>query len=151
MHPHNVALAIVIAAFVIVGIGLTGFLMIVGDDDETPTADNEVNASEAIEEESTQLEATYAECGESSPGIELRDDGLTLTISRAGAQEDLLAEWDEVACVLYSIDLPAYIESHIDQTRAIDGRQEAEFDNFQLGWNYHPDNGLSMTITDTSG
>lgn len=151
IHPHNVALVAVVAVILVIGVGMTGFVVILGDEDEASGVETEVEADEILEEETTKLEASYADCGELASGIELRDDGFTLIVSRAGADDDPQATFGDVDCVLSSIDLPAFIESHIGQTRAIDGRQEAEFDHFHLGWNYHPDNGLSLTITDTSG
>lgn len=134
----------------ILGVGLAGFFLVIADDAETPSTEPEFDAAEALEEELTALENTYEACGESSDGIEVRDDGFTLIISRAVADEYPEASWKDLECVFNLIDLPAYIESHIGQTRALDGRQEAEFDNYQLSWSYHPDNGLNLTITDTT-
>jgi hypothetical protein len=42
---------------------------------------------------------------------------------------------------------PAF-SSKMDRTRALDGMQDASWDDLSASWTYHPDAGLDITVTD---
>jgi hypothetical protein len=51
-------------------------------------------------------------------------------------------------CVLDATRAPGWVYSAVDNTRAIDGVQTAEWRGLTARWTYHPDHGLDMTISD---
>ena len=74
------------------------------------------------------------------------DDSITV----ASVQFDLDDVADEstlsykLACIASA--LPDHVLSRIDSTRAIDGMQEAVFEDVTVFWSYHPDNGINLAI-----
>lgn len=107
----------------------------------TPTK-SPSTASEEPEEENEAL-AKYFE-----GVLELEDDGKTLIIDSLGQEEDPLGLGAVVAdCVYIDLETPKWVSESVGATRAMDGRQSAEWDNYKAQWSYHPDSGLSMIIT----
>lgn len=78
---------------------------------------------------------------------ELGDDDMTLTLQTAGEDSPGGISTYELECYLDMMDVPDSVRSHITQTRALDGRQEASWDSYTAGWTYHPDNGLSLVVS----
>lgn len=77
----------------------------------------------------------------------------TLSIERAWAEDDEygmdpygLLSGIVYDCVLDSLDIPSRVLDHIGHTRALDGMQTDSWDDYEARWNYHPDNGMSITI-----
>ncbi len=67
------------------------------------------------------------------------------------AGEDVNAEavvTEYLRCVVGDADLgvPTRVVDQIASTRALDGMQSAEWDGYSAQWNYHPDNGMNLTI-----
>lgn len=95
------------------------------------------------------VRATSA-CGvEENPWITVGDDGYSLSMQSEGAENDG-ADILDVACVLAELDTPDSVISRIDSTRALDGRQSAEWDDLAASWVYHPDNGLDLVVETTT-
>lgn len=98
------------------------------------------------------LEDAYTSC--SSPyGITVGDNGKSMAIDTQGAEDASGASLTDAACVLGALEVPDYILTQIDSTRALDGTQSAEWNGLAATWNYHPDSGMTMSIHvgDTSG
>lgn len=77
------------------------------------------------------------------------DDGATITLDTRGEDDASGNSFEQVGCILAALDAPSYVASLIETTRALDGRQSAEWDNLEAFWSYHPDDGLNLTIHDT--
>lgn len=77
----------------------------------------------------------------------LGDDGNTLILDMAGEEDIGLLSYDDVDCVLSALDTPSSVRVLMGSTRALDGRQSAEWDGIEASWSYHPDNGLDVLLT----
>ncbi|MCC3761672.1 hypothetical protein K3N28_01110 [Glycomyces sp. TRM65418] len=93
------------------------------------------------------FESAKETCASGSSDIRIGDDGDTLSIDRAGAEEMPGATLLQLDCLLEELDVPYAVVDRIQNTRALDGYQEATFDGLTATWNYHPDDGLNMTVT----
>jgi hypothetical protein len=80
-------------------------------------------------------------------GASIKDDGKTLILNHKGEEEKLGLSIDDFACVLLKLELPSSITAKMDSTRAMDGRQSGSWDDFEISWAYHPDDGLDTIIT----
>lgn len=79
--------------------------------------------------------------------LTVEDDGHTLIVSTKPADEDALGMTTlTLDCVYEELDVPRHVSELIGTTRALDGRQTGEWDEFSASWGYHPDNGLSLII-----
>lgn len=86
-------------------------------------------------------------CGvEATAGILLGDEGQSISMQTEGTESYGGAPYEDVACVLFELDVPDSVVSRIDSTRALDGRQDAEWDNYSASWGYHPDSGLDIVV-----
>jgi hypothetical protein len=54
------------------------------------------------------------------------------------------ASIDVIGCMLGGIDTDSATIDKINQTRALDGRQEDTWGVWEASWGYHPDNGLDL-------
>lgn len=94
----------------------------------------------------TRLEIAAEVCGVSSV---ISDGGYTMTLSRVAAEDDPgPVSYTEYECVLDELGTPQSVRSHMGQTRALDGMQTNQWDDFEALWTYHPDNGVNITITE---
>lgn len=94
---------------------------------------------------STPLQAAARAC--SYQGIELLDDGTALSFDMEG--EDYGSGEGTVhdaACLLNELEVPDSTIAKMDGTRALDGTQSDEFDDYEITWSYHPDDGLDFII-----
>lgn len=82
---------------------------------------------------------------ESNPWITIGDEGQSLSMNSLGEESDG-AEFDDVFCVLDALNTPDSVLNRMNTTRALDGRQSADWDTFSASWGYHPDNGLDVVI-----
>ena len=80
-----------------------------------------------------------------TPGISIGDNGQSITMSSEG-EDSSGAEFSDVYCVLAELKLPDSVDSRISSTRAMDGRQTADWDKFTASWGYHPDTGLNIVV-----
>ena len=74
---------------------------------------------------------------------ELADKNETLTLTVGSSTDDLL----QLECLYKNLDTPTRVTSHVENTRAVDGRQVDEWKNINASWTYHPDDGLNMTLS----
>ena len=93
-----------------------------------------------------------ASCGNTNPlddtanecGLDIND--TTITVDTKGTEDTNGDTIEQLACLLIATETPDWVISRIDQTRALDGTQEAEWDTYQAFWSYHPDHGLAFTL-----
>lgn len=97
----------------------------------------------------SRLQAAFDECGmEKRTGAEITDGGHTVLLDQKGEEDIEGLDIIEVGCFLYAVDVPSSISAQMDSTRALDGRQSAEFDGIKVSWVYHPDSGIDMIFED---
>lgn len=96
------------------------------------------------------IAAATETCGvESSPYIVVGDEGQSVSMDSVG-EESAGAEYPDILCVLNELDVPDSVLNRINSTRALDGRQTAEWDNFTASWGYHPNSGANIIIEGAS-
>ena len=90
------------------------------------------------------------EACELAPVLVVADKGKTLTLTTAGksGKSASYTDIEDVACVLTKLEVPSYVVSHIDSTRALDGQQTDEWDGISARWTYHPEDGLHLVLRD---
>jgi hypothetical protein len=87
----------------------------------------------------------------SEVGVSLGDNGRSLSIDTEGEDYmDTGASYSTMNCLLEALNVSDSIQSCIDSTRALDGRQSGSWDNLSASWGFHPDTGtdLAIEITD---
>jgi hypothetical protein len=79
--------------------------------------------------------------------VTVEDGGKTLIVNTK-PQDDDAAGFTSLSldCVYEELDVPTSITARIGQTRALDGRQDGEWDGFNASWSYHPDSGANLII-----
>lgn len=77
--------------------------------------------------------------------ISIGDEGQSLAMDSFGEESDG-ADFTDIFCVLDELDTPDSVIKRINSTRALDGRQSADWDGLSASWGYHPDNGLDIVI-----
>ena len=102
----------------------------------------------AAQEAMTPRFETAAEACELVPLLVVADKGTTLTLTTAGESGVSYTDIEDVACVLAKLEVPSYVVSHIDSTRALDGQQTDEWDGISARWTYHPEDGLHLVLRD---
>ncbi|MCR4754718.1 MAG: zinc-ribbon domain-containing protein [Lachnospiraceae bacterium] len=101
---------------------------------------------EIIENESLQanlkkeLSEAYSKCY--SSGTYLSSDGLSLFVD--GEDENDTTSLADVYTVISELNLPDSLINEMGQTNALMGRQTENFDNYEVSWSYHPENGLDV-------
>lgn len=79
--------------------------------------------------------------------LSLEDDARTLVLDTLSEEDDPLGlSTFTLECVYVSLDMPNWLQTNIGATRALDGRQQAEWDRYRADWSYHPDSGLNLVI-----
>ena len=90
-------------------------------------------------------------CGvASATGIDLADEGRSITFDMKGEGDVVGADIGDIACLFAELDVPSAVSSHIDQTTSMDGRQTETWGDVTVSWSYHPDRGLDgvLALTD---
>lgn len=78
---------------------------------------------------------------------ELSDGNQTLFLDMKGEDPGSgTLSYTQVTCYLRELGAPDYVTTHMDQTRALDGRQSDSWGEFEASWTYHPDDGLDILI-----
>lgn len=86
-------------------------------------------------------------CGERQ-GAELGDGGTSLYLDTKGEDfKDTGMSMRELACYMTALEVPDSVIHQMEHTRALDGTREAHWNGIAASWNYHPDDGMSMTLT----
>jgi hypothetical protein len=91
------------------------------------------------------FQKAYDTCG-APEGITVSDEGKTITINGIGEDDYSGAGLYDTVCVLDAIKTPEYVISNMETTNSLMGRQNATFDEIDISWSYHPDNGLDIVI-----
>jgi hypothetical protein len=105
-----------------------------------------VNAAQSLTAGSPMSDAaTACDVPETSPWIVVGDGGRSISMKSDG-EESQGADLGQVMCVLAELDTPDSVISLMDSTRALDGRQAAEWKNLSASWGYHPDDGLDVVV-----
>lgn len=90
------------------------------------------------------LDEAVARCGVPTGSS---DGGRSLILDNRGSDAGSGAlTWQQVECTLEELDVPESVLSRMLSTRALDGRQDAEWGGLRADWSYHPDNGLDVII-----
>jgi len=86
----------------------------------------------------------------STYGIDLADEGRSITFDMKGEDESAGADIADIACLFSELDMPSAVSSHMDQTTSMDGRQTETWGDLTVSWSYHPDRGLDGVLTLTN-
>lgn len=88
-------------------------------------------------------------CDSQHMGTRVEDNGQTLIIDNTGRQDSASSSVDLITlrCLLGRLSTPAAIVAEMEATRALDGRQQAEWDRYSASWSYHPNTGLDLIVT----
>ncbi|WP_298860757.1 hypothetical protein [uncultured Microbacterium sp.] len=79
--------------------------------------------------------------------VSVEDDGKTLIVQTKPKDDDPLGITGlALDCVYEQLDVPTRITERIAATRSLDGRQEAEWEDYSASWSYHPDSGANLII-----
>jgi len=105
----------------------------------------------------TDIRRAYTKCklwktndlGSTLKFSSLADGGRTLEMDSVGKYQyvDMGPSITDMYCVLNRLKAPSFVESQIGNTRAIDGIQQASWGKVRAFWNYHPDDGATITFT----
>lgn len=91
--------------------------------------------------EAGQFAKVQNACDPARVATRVADDGDTLILVAKEQGEVLVAQ-----CVISELKIPTAVTMQIEETRALDGRQEASWEHYKASWTYHPDAGLNMII-----
>lgn len=94
---------------------------------------------------------------ETSQFVALEDEGRTLSIGAPSNEEEgdvgeatgnlySVITGSLTVCTLEELDGPDSVLSKMESTTAMMGRQSDDWDDFEVSWSYHPDNGLDATF-----
>ena len=89
--------------------------------------------------------------------VTLEDDGRTLAVGAPANEEDgdvgeatgnlySVITGSLVVCTLKELDGPDSVMSKMESTTALMGRQSDDWDDYEVSWSFHPDNGLDATF-----
>ncbi|MEW2385651.1 hypothetical protein AB0873_26665 [Micromonospora sp. NPDC047707] len=134
---RNGKLLVAVAATAVLFIGAGAAAALTGDSRDEGEAEPKPSRLAAAREACSPGDSLYAQLG---------DDGRTLTLQGAG-EETRGLEYNILKCYWRALDVPDAIVAEIGATRALDGRQNGEWDTMRASWSYHPDNGLQMVFT----
>ncbi len=111
--------------------------------------DDALEAGEAAVQETPLEEARVTCLADASLEDPVRymtigDEGRTMTLQLGSGEVE-----DEVAtsgCVLGELNVPDSTRDLVDATTSLMGRQTDTWDDYEMSWSYHPDNGLNAVI-----
>ncbi|MGC4808508.1 hypothetical protein [Micromonospora sp. DT233] len=73
------------------------------------------------------------------------DGGKSLILDGGGEEDSGLTSMD-IRCVLEELKTPDHVVSEMSSTRALDGKQAAQWGKIRASWTYHPDQGLDLIL-----
>ncbi len=95
-----------------------------------------------------RIEVALDRCGlAGEPGAAVGDEGQSLTLDTSGEEDLGGISYTNLECMISALDIPDAIESRILATRALDGVQDATYDEVSLSWSYHPDSGMTLIVS----
>jgi len=136
-------IAVGILAGVVVVAGVT--VLVLGwitseDSDSTSSGFGEIGPN--------RIEVAIDRCGlAGEPGAAVGDEGQSLTLDTSGEEDLGGISYTNLECMISALDIPDAIESRILATRALDGVQDATYDEVSLSWSYHPDSGMTLIVS----
>jgi len=136
-------IAVGILAGVVVVAGVT--VLVLGwitseDSDSTSSGFGEIGPN--------RIEVALDRCGlAGEPGAAVGDEGQSLTLDTSGEEDLGGISFMNLECMISALDIPDAIESRILATRALDGVQDATYDEVSLSWSYHPDSGMTLIVS----
>lgn len=113
----------------------------------TPATSDQSSASPSVDI-GTVLDQAVAACKVkySVHGAEIADGGTTLILDGSGEDDPAGMPYADQKCLLDELHMPTYVDEQMRNTRALDGRQSADWDGIQASWSYHPDDGLDVVL-----
>lgn len=112
---------------------------------EKATAEKEAanEAQRKEQEKLTKLQEAYDSC--SSSRIKLTDDGKSI-VADSKNKYDTDTYYD-ILKIIRKLDLPSSLEDSMNTTNALMGKQTESYDDYEVSWSYHPDNGLDVIFS----
>ena len=110
-------------------------------------------ARKQIQAKEAEIEASipdFEKIYESAPDdgtVSIAEDGLSLTVDTNPLNVE---DYNSSEALTYieevneELGLPDSLYERMVSTRAMDGTQNSEYDNVDVSWTYHPDNGLKV-------
>ncbi|MBH0023975.1 hypothetical protein [Salinibacterium sp. SWN248] len=96
----------------------------------------------------SKFTASLDSCGlESNSAARIGDAGQSLILDMEGEEDWEKLTYNEVFCVLDELEVPDSVTAQMGETRSLDGRQTAEWDDIKASWSYHPDDGLDLILS----
>lgn len=129
--------------YLLAALAAVGLLLLAG-----ACADDGTSDAGQVPDDQTVLETARAACAPGSNHITVGDGGTTLLLDHKGEDETAGASIEDVVCVLFGLGVPDSVVAQMDSTRALDGRQSASWDGYEVLWSYHPDTGIDMIVTE---
>lgn len=112
----------------------------------TVTAGGKSDSLTVTVDEGPDLKAIYNQLG-SPYYCDLAADGSYLSLDTNWLDIDDYFDsdaYDALGDIISALDLPQSLLAEMGETRSIDGRQTADYDDISVSWSYHPDNGLEV-------
>lgn len=81
----------------------------------------------------------------SDRGLTIDEDGRSMYLNGEGEESGGMGVFSQV-CILEELGVPDSVFDRINNTNSTMGVQEASWDNFQMSWSYHPNNGLDVSV-----
>lgn len=131
--------------YILAALAAVGLLLLAGACADTTGGGIDTKAAEL---DQSVLETARASCAPGSAYITVGDGGSTLLIDHKGEEDTTGASIEDVVCVLFELGVPDSVVAQMDSTRALDGRQSAAWDGYEVSWAYHPDTGMDMIVTE---
>lgn len=137
--------AIVVAAAIVIPVSLNAAAETARQEAEQKAAAEAAAAEQVrLDQFQTQLRRCAIPSMKAGSTVTVLDDGEALEMLRVTKFDG--PSYADLECMLNGLGAPASLESEIGQTRALDGRQQDEWDGFSISWSYHPDDGASVLI-----
>ena len=95
---------------------------------------------------SNAINEAVASCGvEDDEWIVVGDEGASVSLDTEG-EESPGTTYSNAVCVLDELGMPDSVSNRMGSTRALDGRQDAQWGEFSATWGYHPDSGMNVVV-----
>ncbi len=132
-------LALVAVVALLVGLAGGYLLARSAGDDNTASAQPSTSADSSMQAARSNCGAQYA--------VVVSDGGRTLVIDGQGKEDSSGVSTSVLDCLLDQLHAPTSVVEQMYSTRALDGRQQADWPNYHASWTYHPDHGLDLIVT----
>lgn len=151
-----------VASALVLACGVTAFIVMLTQPSALERAGAECSGSKPFTAFLEDVRSSASPDAASTPGtnsseledlfdgvVTVEDGGKTLIVSTK-PQDDDAAGLTSLAldCVFEQLDVPASVTARINQTRALDGRQDGKWNGFTASWSYHPDAGANLIIVE---